>query len=53
MTRAEPKDRGNGHDGRSSRKISLHPLTLEQATKALLETPPPKDEKDKADKDRD
>jgi hypothetical protein len=35
QTKDKPKRR------KLARKISLHPLTVEEVTKALLETPPP------------
>lgn len=36
VTRAEPPD------GQDDGRVSLHPLTFEEAMKALLETPPAK-----------
>ncbi len=42
---AEEKEHTNGTKKGNGKPISLHPLTVEQVVKAMLETPPPKPEK--------
>lgn len=39
---AEEKKHTNGTKKGNGKPISLHPLTVEQVVKAMLETPPPK-----------
>jgi len=38
---AEQKEHTNGTKKGNGKPISLHPLTVEQVVKAMLETPPP------------
>jgi len=39
---AQEKEHANGTKKPNGKPISLHPLTVQQVVKAMLETPPPK-----------